>query len=117
MSTTCVVGTQEEMVVSNNVCQAGINAYNETLGSPYTRYAAVFRAMYKHWSSELCVPEKMELDKDFGDVETLLNSREWLEQAVSEKGAKRVGGGVGCGQADIDVELEGHRFNISIRPI
>ena len=58
-----------------------------------------------------------QLSEDFGDPETLLNSRDWLQKAVEAKGAKMVGGGVGCGQADIDIEIEGMRFNISIRPI
>lgn len=59
----------------------------------------------------------MRLADNFGDPETLLNSREWLQKAVEAKGAVMTGGGVGCGQADIDVILEGHKFNISIRPI
>ena len=57
------------------------------------------------------------LDEAFGDPETLLNSRDWLTKAVHAQGAKTVGSGVGCGQADIDIELEGMRYNISIRPI
>ena len=31
--------------VTNEMCQAGIDAWNGTFGSPYTRYAAIFRAM------------------------------------------------------------------------
>jgi hypothetical protein len=50
------------------------------------------------------------------DVEAFFNLREWLQKAVEAKGAKMVGGGIGMGQADIDIELEGCRFNISIRP-
>lgn len=56
------------------------------------------------------------LDKNFGDPETLFNSREWLQSAVEAKGAEMTGGGIGFGQADIDIELEGMRFNISIKP-
>lgn len=62
------------------------------------------------------VPE-MKLSDDFGDPHTLLNSRDWLQKACEGKGAKIVGGGCGCGQADIDVIIEGHKFNISIKPI
>ena len=51
------------------------------------------------------------------DTEAFLNMRDWLEKAVEAKGAKRVGGGIGMGQADIDVELDGCRYNISIRPL
>jgi hypothetical protein len=42
--------------------------------------------------------------------------RDWLERACEAAGGKRVAGGIGFGQADIDIELEGCRFNISIRP-
>lgn len=50
------------------------------------------------------------------DIEAFFNMRDWLQAACEAKGAKSVGGGIGCGQADIDIELEGHRYNISIRP-
>ena len=65
------------------------------------------------------VPAKVELigAASFGDPETLLNSRDWLRRALESRGAKIVGGGVGCGQADLDIELEGCAFNVSIRPI
>lgn len=56
------------------------------------------------------------LADDFGDTETLLNSRKWLEAALEAKGAERIGGGIGCGQADIDILLDGHKFNVSIAP-
>lgn len=51
------------------------------------------------------------------DVPTFFNMRDWLEKAVTAKGAKVVGAGIGLGQADIDIELDGGRFNISIRPL
>lgn len=51
------------------------------------------------------------------DVMAFLNMRDWLTTAVEAKGAKMVGGGCGLGQADIDIELEGCRYNISIRPL
>lgn len=60
---------------------------------------------------------------DFGktldemDVEAFFNMRDWLKAACEAKGARMTGGGVGLGQADIDIELEGHRYNISIRPL
>lgn len=57
------------------------------------------------------------LDEKFGDPETLFNSRQWLRSALESKGAKILGGGVGCGQADLDIELEGQKFNVSIRPL
>ncbi len=51
------------------------------------------------------------------DVEAFFNMRKWLQDAVEAKGARFVGGSVGTGVADIDVELEGSRFNITIRPL
>lgn len=51
------------------------------------------------------------------DIEAFFNMRDWLKSACEAKGAKMVGGGVGCGQADIDIELEGARFNVSIKPL
>lgn len=65
------------------------------------------------------VPAKVELAGavSFGDPETLLNSREWLQAALEAKGATITGGGIGCGQADLGIELEGCPFTVSIRPI
>jgi hypothetical protein len=51
------------------------------------------------------------------DAESFLNMRDWLTKAVEAKGARRTGGGVGMGQADIDIELDGCRYNISIKPL
>lgn len=33
------------MNIPNEVCQLGMDAWNNTLGTPYTRYAAIYRAM------------------------------------------------------------------------
>lgn len=64
------------------------------------------------------LPPARGLASDFGDVETLMNTREWMRKALYAAGATYGGGsGCGCGQADIDIELEGHRFNVSIRPL
>lgn len=46
-----------------------------------------------------------------------LNMRDWLRKACEAAGAKFMGGGIGGGEADIDVLLEGHHFNIRIRPL
>ena len=51
------------------------------------------------------------------DLEAFFGMRDWLRSAVEAKGARMTGGGVGCGQADIDIVLEGHRYSISIRPL
>lgn len=61
-------------------------------------------------------------DPDFGtlDLESLFNLRAWVQAAVEAKGAKVIGAGVGVGGplglADIDVEIDGFRFNLEIRP-
>jgi hypothetical protein len=60
---------------------------------------------------------------DFGhtldemDVEAFFNMRDWLRKAIESKGARCTGGGVGCGQADLDFILEGQHYNVSIRPL
>ena len=51
------------------------------------------------------------------DTEAFFNMRGWLQKACEAAGARKTGGGIGCGQADIDIELEGHHYNISIRPL
>jgi len=56
------------------------------------------------------------LHPEFGDGTQMLNMRDWLQRAVEGAGATMVGGGCGMGEADIDVNLEGHGFNIRIRP-
>jgi len=66
--------------------------------------------------NEIPGPNEMTLAEGFGDPETLFNSRAWLQTALESKGAKITGGGVGCGQADLDIVLEGSKFNVSIRP-
>lgn len=62
------------------------------------------------------LPTRMVLSPDFGDPETLLNSQSWLQKSLEAKGARITGGGGGGGQADLDIELEGCEFNVSIRP-
>jgi hypothetical protein len=61
-------------------------------------------------------PESIVLHPDFGDGEQMLNMRDWLQRAVERAGARMTGGGCGMGEADIDVELDGHGFNIRIKP-
>lgn len=54
----------------------------------------------------------------FGDSELMLNMRGWLERALYAAGAK-YGGSCGCGMgaAEINIELEGHLYNVRIAPI
>lgn len=51
------------------------------------------------------------------DWEALLNMRNWLEEAIKAKGGKVTGGGCGMGQADLDVELEGFPYDLTIKPV
>lgn len=51
----------------------------------------------------------------FQDIEAAANMRDWLERA-ERHGAAVVGSGLGCGQADIEILIEGCRFDVSIRP-
>lgn len=46
----------------------------------------------------------------------MLNMREWLTIACENAGAAFTGGGIGMGEADIDIMLQGHKFNVRIRP-
>lgn len=59
---------------------------------------------------------EMDPDSFCGDPIALLNSRDWLRKALEAAGAKSTGSGVGGCQADVDIELEGCEFNVSIRP-
>lgn len=59
----------------------------------------------------------LELDPDFGDPAQLLNMRKWLERACEAQGAKVTGGGIGMGTADVDIQLEGHGYYLTIKPI
>lgn len=43
--------------------------------------------------------------------------RKWLQEAVEAQGARFTGGGCGGGEADIDIELDGARYNIVIKPL
>jgi hypothetical protein len=58
----------------------------------------------------------IKLPDSFGDIETLYNSRIWLQAALEAAGADINGGGIGCGQSDLDISLDGFNFNVSIKP-
>ena len=61
-------------------------------------------------------------DKPFEklDVESLFGIRQWMREAIERRGGKVTGAGIGVrgdlGMADIDVEIEGFRFNVEIIP-
>ena len=63
-----------------------------------------------------CGEAPMRLAEDFGDPETLFNSRDWLQAALEAKGAKVTGGGIGMGGCDLDITLEDCKFNVSMKP-
>ena len=51
------------------------------------------------------------------DVKAYLNLRNWLEKAITAKGAKMFDASIGAGQADIGFELEGMNYRVSIKPL
>lgn len=57
------------------------------------------------------------LDENFGDPESLMNSRDWLEKTIIAGGAKVHGMGIGMGRADLSIELEGWEYTITMKPI
>lgn len=63
------------------------------------------------------LPQEITFHPDFGEPGQLLNMRGWLQKAAEAQGAKMTGGGFGMGEADIDIQLEGHNFNLRIKPI
>lgn len=57
------------------------------------------------------------MDHELGDIEALLNLREWLRKALEGNGAKSTGSGIGMGGADLWVELEGYEYFVHIKPV
>jgi hypothetical protein len=51
------------------------------------------------------------------DPEVFLNIRDWVRRACEARGARFTGGGYGCGVCDLDIEIEGHHYNITIKPL
>lgn len=68
-------------------------------------------------SEGVVLPYNIESDSGFGDPNQLLNMRYWLQAAIEAKGGQQIGAGFGMGEADIDFELEGHNYNVVIKPI
>lgn len=52
-----------------------------------------------------------------GDWMANLNMRDWVTSALEAKGAKFTGGGVCAESSDLDIEFEGHCYNIRILPL
>lgn len=52
----------------------------------------------------------------FEDIEAAFNMRGWLQRACEAAGSKMTGAGMGCGCADIWIELEGHEYMVTIKP-
>jgi hypothetical protein len=53
----------------------------------------------------------------FSDIEAAIYMRDWLQAACEKAGAKIVGGDVRREEADLDIELEGDQFAVSIKPL
>lgn len=66
--------------------------------------------------SDLPFEGSMELAEGFGDPQKLLAARNWLASALRDAGAEAYSAGIGCGQADIDIKINGLSYNVSIRP-
>lgn len=68
------------------------------------------------------IPKDEQEDYPFGyaipdmDLEAFLNIRNWLEKAAIDAGAEVTDHGIGMGQADIGVLIDGMPYGISIRP-
>ena len=52
-----------------------------------------------------------------GDTVAHLNMRDWMRDAIEAKGARFTGGGFMADECDLDIELQGHHYNIRIKPI
>lgn len=61
--------------------------------------------------------ENLTLEGDPKDWEANLNMRNWIQKALEDKGAEIIGTGVGAYQSDLDIEIEGMKYNIRIRPL
>jgi hypothetical protein len=59
--------------------------------------------------------ERQRLKTDHDATLRLLDVRNWIEAAVVAKGAKAGDVGIGCGQADIAIELDGHHYGLCIK--
>lgn len=49
-----------------------------------------------------------------GSTELLLSVRKWLGNALESHGAQVTGSGVGFGQADVRIVLDGREFMVSV---
>lgn len=56
-------------------------------------------------------------DLGFEDIEAAFNMRTWLQKACEAAGGKMTGGGFGGGCADLWIELEGHEYMVTIKPV
>lgn len=87
-------------------------------GRPYSTAECDPNQALPAMAAEAASPEFAQLDLD---LDSLLNMRQWVQEALETKGAKCVGAGIGCGGtmgiADIQIELDGCQYNIEIRPL
>ena len=61
-------------------------------------------------------PPPNKLQGDPADWEANYNMRKWVLEALEARGAICIGSGFGACLFDLDIELEGMRYNIQIRP-
>lgn len=49
--------------------------------------------------------------------EELINLRDWMRKALEAAGGQTTGSGFGCSWVDIELEIDGHRFEVTVKPI
>ena len=59
----------------------------------------------------------MSEETDWQWANEMINLRDWLKAALENAGGTTTGSGIGGCQVDVELELEGHRFNVSISPV
>ena len=89
---------------------------NTDIGDPVASIPNV--SFYETGDQIAALPENVEPGAlGFADMGAAFNMRKWLKGACEAAGGKMIGGGFGGGVADIDIQLDGCVFNITIRAL
>lgn len=94
---------------------SSLQAINDSLMKPHIEQA-MLDPNPPIFMTETELPEGVVLNGNPADWEANFNMRDWVTKAVEAKGAKFTGGGTCAEYSDIDIELEGMKFNIQITP-
>lgn len=87
------------------------------LRSPFEVHPAVGDPNVIPVNIPIDIPQMEIGDLGFADMGAAFNMRGWLQTACEAAGARMTGGGFGGGVADISIELEGHEYFVTIKPI